>query len=148
VPFLQIMALDGEHGGDVLHVAYDENRLLLDRAVVWQRQPNRGAGDLVFERVETTRLSLVLLWEHMAEQRPIQPDIDRLQRWADIDAVLHRPPKLEVSWGKAANAIPSFAGVIEFLSISYAGGISDSGVPLHAAADVKLARASHLRAPA
>ena len=145
---MQIKALDGEHAGDVLHVSYDENKLRLDRGVVWQRQPNRGAGDLVFERVETTRLSLVLLWEHLGEPRPIQPDLDRLNRWADVDTALHRPPKLEVSWGRAANAIPPFAGVIESLSIGYSGGISDDGVPLHAAADVKLAQAAHLRAPA
>ena len=148
MPFLQINALDGEHAGDVLNVAYDENKLLLDRAVIWQRQPNKGAGDLVFERVDTTHLSLVLLWEHMAEQRPIQPELDKVQRWADVDPTLHRPPKLRVSWGKAANAVPSFVGVIESLSISYAGGIADSGVPLHAAVDVRLAQAVHLRAPA
>jgi len=148
VPFLQIKALDGEHAGGALDVAYDESKLLLDRAVVWQRQPNKGPADLVFERVDTTHLSLVLLWEHMAEQRPIQPDLDKLLRWSDVDAALHRPPKLEVSWGKAANAIPSFVGVIESLSISYAGGIADNGVPLHAAADVKLAHAMHLRTPA
>ena len=146
--FLQIKALEGEHAGDVLNVTYDEDKLLLDRAVSWQRQPNKGAGDLVFERVETTHLSLVLLWEHMAESRPIQPDLDKILRWADVDATLHRPPKLEVSWGKAANAVPSFVGVIESLSISYAGGIADSGVPLHAAVDMRLAQAVHLRAPA
>ena len=148
MPFLQIKALDGEHAGGVLDVASDENKLLLDRAVIWQRQPNKSAGDLVFERVDTTHLSLVLLWEHMAEQRPIQPDLDKLLRWADVDAALHRPPKLEVSWGKAANAVPSFVGVIESLSISYAGGVADSGVPLHAAADLMLAQAIHLRATA
>jgi hypothetical protein len=148
VLFLQIKALEGEHAGDVLTVNYDENKLVLDRAVIWQRQPNKGPGDLLFERVETTHLSLVLLWEHMAEPRPIQPDLDQIQRWADVDATLHRPPKLEVSWGKAANAIPSFVGVIESLSISYAGAIGDNGVPLHAAVDMRLARAVHLRAPA
>jgi hypothetical protein len=75
-------------------------------------------------------------------------DLDKVQRWADVDATLHRPPKLRVSWGKAANAVPSFVGVIESLSISYAGGIADSGVPLHAAVDVRLAQAVHLRASA
>jgi hypothetical protein len=53
-----------------------------------------------------------------------------------------------VSWGKAANAIPSFVGVIESLSISYAGGIADGSVPLHAAIEVRLAQAVHLKAPA
>jgi hypothetical protein len=145
VPFVKITAVEGEHQGDVVDAAYDTEKLVFDRAVVWRRQPNRGPGDLEFERTEAAHVSIVLLWEHMGEARPMQSDIDKLQRFASVDSVLHRPPKVEVSWGNDAHAIPTFDGVIESLSIRYFG-VADGGTPLHAAADVKLEQAVHLRA--
>ena len=140
---LHITPLEGEHKGETLEVAYDPEKLVLDRAIVWQRQPNKGPGDLTFERAEAAHISIELLWEAMASG-PIQPDIDKLQRFANVDSVLHRPPKVEVSWGKAAHAIPNFDGVIESLTIRYFG-VADDGTPLHAAADVRLEQAVHLR---
>src|SRR5437762_2242421 len=126
---LSITALEGEHQGDVLEAAYNANRFVLDRTLVWQRQPGKPAGDLEFERVEPKRLSVELLFEAMVGL--VQPDLDKLHRFCGVDAVLHRPPKVEVSWGRAAHAIPSFDGVIESISIRYAG-VADGGVPLHA----------------
>src|SRR3954470_10804337 len=96
---LSITALEGEHKGDVLEAAYNFDRFVLDRTAVWQRQSGKSPGDLEFERIEPKHLSIELLFEGMA--RLVQPDLDKLQRLCSIDAVLHRPPKVEVSWAQA-----------------------------------------------
>ena len=140
---VKITALEGEHKGDALEAPYDTNRLVVTRGNVWQRQPNKGPGDLEFERVEAAHVSLALLWERMSTGM-VQPHLDLLLRLAEVDAVLHRPPRVEVTWGAGADAIPKFDGVIESLSIRYAG-VSDAGEPLHAAVDVRLAQAVHLK---
>lgn len=138
---LSIKALEGEHKGDVIQAGYNTG-FVLDRTAVWQRRPNKAAGDLEFERVEPRHLSIELLFEAMSSG-PIQPALDKLQRLASVDAVLHRPPKVEVSWGSAAHAIPSFEGVVESISVRYVGGVDD-GVPLHAAVELELREATHL----
>jgi hypothetical protein len=61
-----------------------------------------------------------------------------------VDAILHRPPKVKVSWGSGAGTMPAFDGVIELVAIRYVM-FAESGIPVRATADLKLKEAANLK---
>ena len=139
---LRITALEGEHAATKLEAEFNPSVIALERAIVWERQAHKGPGDLHFERAEPARLSFEIQFQ---ETTSVQPHIDTLQQLCAVDGALHRPPKVEVSWGSAAGALPRFDGVIVSISLRYVQ-FADSGVPLRATAAVTLEQAVHLSA--
>ena len=141
---LQLTALEGQHQGDALQAQFNPKEIVLEQAVLWQRQAHQGAGDLEFQEVEPARLSFELLFDGAQAGSSIQPQIDKLRRFGAVDAVLHRPPKVEVSWGSGAGVMPSFDAVVESVTVRYTM-FAENGVPLRATADLGLKQAAHLR---
>ena len=142
---LRIVALEGAHAGIELDAQLGPTQIVLDRAIVWQRQANKGPGDLAYERTEPAHMSFELLFDGTQTSTSVQPQIDTLQQLCAVDSILHRPPKVAVSWGRGAGALPKFEAVIESISVRYVQ-FADGGVPLRATADVKLEQAVHLTA--
>jgi len=140
---LRLTALEGQHRGDVLEAPADPKEIVLDRAIVWQRQAHKGPGDLEFEHAEPARMSFELLFDGAAASTSVQPQVDKLQRLGGVDAILHRPPKVDVSWGSGAGVMPAFVGVVESVTVRYTL-LAESGTPLRATADVVLREAAHL----
>ena len=143
---VRVTALEGQRHGEALEAQF-ENQIVLERALLWQRQAHKGPGDLEFERVEPTRLSVELVFDGTESSSSVQPDIDKLSHFSSVDSVLHRPPKVELTWGSVAGAMPTFVAVIASVTVRY-GVFADNGVPLHAIADVELEQAVHVAAPA
>ena len=141
---LRITAVEGQHRGEVLEAQVNPRAIQLDRAVTWQRQPQKGPADLEFERVESAQMAFELLFDDVESSVSVQPQLDKLREFSSVDDDLHRPPKVTVSWGSGAGVMPTFTGVIESVGVRYAM-FSESGVPLRATADVKLKEAANLR---
>jgi len=141
---LRITVVEGQHAGDVLEAQVNPSEIELDRAVVWRQQPKKGPADLEFESAEPAQMAFELLFDGAKTSVSVQPQLDKLREFSSVDAVLHRPPKVRVSWGSGAGVMPTFDGVIESVAVRYTM-FADSGVPLRATADVKLTEAANLR---
>ena len=141
---LRITAVEGRHQGEVLEAQLNPGEIELDRAVTWQRQSHKGPADLEFERAEPVRMAFELLFGDAETSESVQPQLDKLREFSSVDDVLHRPPKVRVSWGSGAGVMPTFDGVIESVAVRYTM-FAESGVPLRATADVKLTEAANLR---
>ena len=140
---LQVTALEGQHQGETLNAQFDQTQVIVEHAVQWQRQLDKGPADLEFERVEPARMSLRLLLDGTKSSSSVQPQIDKLHHFASVDPILRRPPKVELSAGNGAGVLPAFTAVIEAVTVRY-NQFADNGVPLRATADLKLTQAGHL----
>ena len=140
---LRITALDGEHQGEVLEAQFNPKEVAVEQATSWQRRADKEPGDLDFERAEPTLMSFELLFDGVQSASSVQPQLDVLRRFGSVDAILRRPPKVDVTWGSGADVMPKFAAVIESVTVRYAV-FAESGVPLRATADVKLKQAARL----
>jgi Contractile injection system tube protein len=143
---LRITALEGDHHGEVLEAQFNPHEIAVDRTVPWQQQAHKGPADLEFEKGEPAQMSFELLFDGVESSKSVQPRLDMLHRFSSVDAILHRPPKVNVAWGNAAGAMPTFDGVVESVSVRYHIFL-ESGVPVRATAAVKLKEAAHLKAP-
>jgi Contractile injection system tube protein len=141
---LRIVVAEGEYQREVLEAQFNPKEVDLDRAIPWQPQPHQGPADLEFARAEPARMAFELLFDGAELAASVQPQLDKLRRFSSVDGVLHRPPKVKVSWGSAAGAMPTFTGVIESVAIRYVM-FSPTGVPLRATASVKLKEAANLK---
>jgi hypothetical protein len=144
---LRIAAVEGQHQGDLLEAQFNPKEVDLDRAIPWQQQANEGPADLEFERADPARMVFELLFDGAETSKSVQPQLDKLRAFSSVDDVLHRPPKVKVSWGSGAGVMPTFTGVIESVAIRYVM-FAVSGVPLRATADVKLKEAANLKVSA
>ena len=144
---LRITALDGLHQGEVVEAQFNPKEISVDRAVAWQEQPHGGPAALQFERVDPARMSFELLFDGVEAAASVQPYLDQLARLTRVDDDLHRPPKVKVVWGRGASALPTFAGVIESVSVRYTM-FAESGVPLRATAAVQLREAVAIKVDA
>jgi Contractile injection system tube protein len=140
---LKVTALEGRHEGEVLESQFNPKEVVLEGAVLWRRQVHKGPADLEFEQVEPARMSFELVFDEAESLSSVQPQIDKLHRFSSVDAILHRPPKVEVSWGAGAGAMPTFGAVIESVAIRYEL-FAENGLPLRACVDLKLKQAAHL----
>src|SRR5262245_18301839 len=89
---------------------------------------------------EPARMSFELLFDGVEQSTSVQPRLDTLHRLRSVDDALHSPPRVKVTWGSAACALPTFEGVIEAVSVHYLK-FAGTGVPLRAIAAVKLMEA-------
>jgi Contractile injection system tube protein len=142
---LRITALEGEHHGEVLEAQFNPQEIEVDRRIPWQQQSRKGPADLEFEEEEPARMSFELLFDGVESSKSVQPRLDMLHRFSTMDANLHRPPKVNVAWGSAAGAMPTFDGVVEAVSVRYEI-FAENGVPVRATAAVKLREAANLKA--
>jgi len=140
---LQVTALEGRHEGEVLEAQFNPEEIVLEHAILWKRQIHKRPADLEFEQAEPACMSFELVFDEAESSSSVQPQIDKLHQFSSVDAILRRPPKVEVSWGSGAGAMPTFAAVIESVTVRYAL-FAENGLPLRASADVKLRQAAHL----
>jgi hypothetical protein len=141
---LRITCLEGEHQGDVLEAQFNPKEIEVDRLVPWEPQPHKGPGDLEFEQVDGARMTFELLFDGVETMKSVQPPVDRLRQFSSVDASLHRPPKVKVTWGSGAGVMPGFDGVIESVAVRYVM-FAESGVPIRATVGVRLREAAHLK---
>jgi len=144
---LRLTALEGQHQGEALDAQFSPTEIVVDHEVVWQPQLHKGPGDLEFEQLGPARMRFTLLFDEAESSSSVQPQLDKLYLLSAVDAVLHRPPKVEVTWGKGAGTMPVFKSVIESVSVRYTM-FAENGRPVRATADVALRGAEHLRAHA
>ena len=82
-------------------------------------------------------MSFELLFDGAKQSKSVQPQLDRLRLLSSVDRALHHPPRVTVALGSARDAMPTFEGVIEAVSVRYLK-FAGSGVPLRVTATVKL----------
>ena len=141
---LRITAVEGQHAGDVLKAQVNPTEIELDRAVTWRQQPKKGPADLEFERAEPAQMTFELLFDGAETSTSVQPQLDKLREFSSVDDVLHRPPKVRVSWGSGAGVMPTFDCVIESVIVRYTT-FAESGVPLRSTVGLTLKEAANLR---
>ena len=88
-------------------------------------------------------MSFELLFDGVELSESVQPQLDLLERMSSVDRTLHHPPRVKVTWGSAAGAMPRFDGVVDAVSVRYLK-FAGNGVPLRATATVKLKEAVDL----
>jgi Contractile injection system tube protein len=141
---LRITAVEGQHQGEVFEAQFNPKEIDLDRAIPWQQQSRKGPADLEFARAEPAQMAFELLFDGAETAKSVQPQLDKLREFSSVDANLHRPPKVKVSWGNTAGVMPTFDGVIESIAVRYVM-FAESGVPVRATVDVKLKEAANLK---
>src|SRR4051812_33809332 len=143
---MRIIGLEGQSNDLTLQVQFNPKEIDLDRTVMWQQQPNHGPADLEYVSSGPTTVAFELMFDGYESGTSVQPSISKLQQLADIDAVLHRPPKVRIVWGgtQQAGGFPSFVGVIESLSVRYLQFLPD-GVVVKATVALKFKGADKLK---
>jgi hypothetical protein len=137
---LRITAIEGEQQGEVFEAQFNPREIDVDRTIPWQ---HLGPAPLQFLGTEPAEMSFELLFDGVEQSKSVQPRLDGLRRLSSVDETLHRPPRVDVTWGNAAGAMPAFDGVIETVSIRYLR-FAENGVPLRATATLKIKEAADL----
>jgi len=138
------VALEGQHQGVAVRVQATANEVSVDRLATWKPQKNRPA-DFIFSGSAPMTMKLGLLFDGVQSATPVQPDVDKLQQFTAVDALLKRPPKVQVSFGSGRldALIPPIKGVIESCSIRYQA-FDPQGLPLLAAITITCTEADHV----
>jgi contractile injection system tube protein len=121
MPDLKIVGLEGAVNGVTVQAQVTAKEIHLDRAVTWKQQAKGGPADLQYVGSGPATMTLEILFDGVGSATPVQPHVASLRQFTDVDAVLKRPPKIQVIYGaaQAAGVLPPFDAVIEWCSIRY-----------------------------
>lgn len=116
---------------------FNPKEYALSKSVPWNPQNSSGvdAPPLQFTSGQGETLDLELFFDTFERGTPVTGLTAPLHRLAMIDAGLHRPPRLLVSWGAL-----KFQGVIESLNQRFTMFNSD-GTPVRATLSIKMREA-------
>jgi Contractile injection system tube protein len=129
---VRIVGLEGQTQGVTLQAQVTAKEIIVSRAVTWQPQQS-GPDDLTYIGTGPTMMRFELLFDGVDSATPVQPDIANLHQFSDIDPILKRPPKIEVSYGptQLSGIVPPIQAVIEACAVRYLV-FDASGVALRA----------------
>lgn len=115
--------------------------LAYSKSVGWAEQAGTGRDfpDLQFTAGKSITISLELMFDRYEEKGDVRKDTDTLLKMALRDEGLHRPPKVEVSWGGDIFQ-GGFEGVVESVKVRYTM-FEVNGTPCRAVATVGLKQA-------
>ncbi len=95
-----------------------------------------GSMDLDTVKVVSGTLTVTLHFDRYEDGGSIVSTMDSLTTLTLVDADLHRPPRLLLTWG-TGKKIQSFRGVLEGVSVAYTASLAD-GTPVGALAVARI----------
>jgi hypothetical protein len=120
-----------------LTALFNPKEYTISKSVPWNPQATAGldAPEMQFTMGQGETLQLELFFDTFEQRSPVTAHTDKLHKMALIDADLHRPPMVLLSWGKL-----KFTGVIESLTHRFTMFLED-GTPVRATCSVNLREA-------
>ena len=96
---MTIIGLEGGVNGATVHAQFNPKEISIDRAVNWRQQPKQSPADLEYVGSEPKTMSFELMFDGFESGTPVQPAVEILQRFSEVDSTLKRPPKIRVMCG-------------------------------------------------
>ncbi len=129
-------AMQGNPGP--IQALFNPKEYAISKSVPWNPQASAGldAPEMQFTTGQGESLDLELFFDTYEQGTPVTVHTKRLHRLAMIDAELHRPPMVLVTW----SASLVFQGVIESIAHRYTMFL-ESGIPVRATVTLKLREA-------
>ena len=134
---LTITPLDGQSAGMPIRALFNPKEYTVSKSVPWNPHSASGldAPEMQFTTGQGESLSLELFFDTYEDKSNVRAHTDRLHDLALIDASLHRPPLLIVTWGKLR-----FQGVVESINHRFTMFLED-GTPVRATCTLSLREA-------
>ncbi len=134
---LSLTPLDGERLGMSIEALFNPKEYTVSKSVPWNPQAAAGldAPEMQFTTGQGETLALELFFDTYEKGSSVKRHTDALHKLALIDAELHRPPLVMVSWGAL-----KFQGVVESISHRFTMFL-ESGTPVRATCTLSLREA-------
>ncbi len=134
---LSLTPLDGERQGASIEALFNPKEYTVAKSVPWNPQSAAGldAPEMQFTTGQGETLALELFLDTYEAGTPVTEHTDKLHKLAKIDAELHRPPLVMVTWGAL-----KFQGVVESISHRFTMFL-ESGRPVRATCTLSLREA-------
>ncbi|MCK6571032.1 LysM peptidoglycan-binding domain-containing protein [Myxococcota bacterium] len=135
---LFITALDGKMAGVPIVALFNPKEYTISKSVPWNPHASAGldAPEMQFTTGQGESLNLELFFDTYEAGSDVRQHTDRLHTLAKIDADLHRPPLLLVSW-----AALKFKGVVESINHRFTM-FKEDGTPVRATCTLALRQAA------
>ncbi len=135
---LFITALDGKMAGVPIVALFNPKEYTISKSVPWNPHASAGldAPEMQFTTGQGESLNLELFFDTYEAGSDVRAHTDRLHTLAKIDADLHRPPLLLVSW-----AALKFKGVVESINHRFTM-FKEDGTPVRATCTLALRQAA------
>jgi len=132
---LTIAPLDGSAGP--VQALFNPKEYAISKSVPWNPHATAGldAPEMQFTTGQGESLDLELFFDTYEQGTNVKNYTQALHQFAMIDANLHRPPQVMVSWGKL-----SFRGVVESINHRFTMFLED-GTPVRATCKLTLREA-------
>ena len=134
---LTLTPLEGKNAGAVIEALFNPKEYTISKSVPWNPHPTAGldSPENQFTTGQGESLALELFCDTYEKGESVQPYVMSVHNLGMIDAELHRPAHIFVSWGSLA-----FRGVVESLTHRYTMFLED-GTPVRATCTVQFREA-------
>ncbi len=136
---LTLEAMDGAKTGPSHSITalFNPKEYTISKSVPWNPHASSGldAPEMQFTTGQGETLALELFFDTYEDKSNVRAHTDKLHTLALIDATLHRPPMVMVSWGQL-----TFQGVVESLNHRFTMFLED-GTPVRATCTLSLREA-------
>lgn len=134
---LSITPLDGRSANAQIEALFNPKEYSLSKSVPWNPHASAGldAPEMQFTTGQGETLNLELFFDTYEKAANVREHTDKLHSLALIDATLHRPPLVIVTWGKL-----KFQGVVESIAHRFTMFLED-GTPVRATCTLTLREA-------
>jgi hypothetical protein len=134
---LSLTPLDGLHKGRRIEAGFNPKEYTVSKSVPWNPQAAAGldAPEMQFTTGQGETLALELFFDTYEAGTNVKKHTQELHDLALIDADLHRPPLVMVTWGTLA-----FKGVVESINHRFTMFLED-GTPVRATCTLSLREA-------
>lgn len=134
------LKIKNEDTGEEFAVLFNPSEYSIDSAAKWKEQEKRGqAPELQYTGGERKKLSMELFFDTYEQQSDVREHTVKLANLLVFNKEKHRPPKVTLSWGRAAPGGPfadfPFTGVLEGFKQQFTLFMTD-GTPVRAKASV------------
>ena len=134
---MTLTPLDGLLKGALIEALFNPKEYTISKSVPWNPQAAAGldAPEMQFTTGQGEQLQVELFFDTYEQRLPVKLHTARLHALALIDADLHRPPLVMVTWGTLA-----FKGVVESINHRFTMFLED-GTPVRATCTLSMREA-------
>jgi hypothetical protein len=134
---LSITPLDGKNANKQIDALFNPKEYTIAKSVPWNPHASAGldAPEMQFTTGQGETLNLELFFDTYEAGSNVREHTDKLHALALIDAELHRPPLLVVTWGQL-----KFQGVVESINHRFTMFL-ENGTPVRATCTLSLREA-------
>ncbi len=134
---LTLQAVDGAKANQAITALFNPKEYTISKSVPWNPHASSGldAPEMQFTTGQGETLALELFFDTYEAKSNVRDHTDKLHTLALIDATLHRPPMVLVTWGKL-----TFKGVVESLNHRFTMFLED-GTPVRATCTLSMREA-------